>query len=174
MQRMIADLLDFSKAQAGTFNLEKVPVSVQSVVFEALEAVNLKTREKSIQFTVEIPTGTSDVFGDHRRLVQVLWNLLGNSIKFTPCGGTIHVVASQAESFTKFSVKDSGPSLAPAEIPKVFDRFWQSAKTSELGTGLGLAITKGIVEAHQGKIWVESTASMTKACTTILVATSFN
>lgn len=156
MLRMIEDLLDFSKAQAGTFNLEKKSVPVRPFIFEALEVVALKAKEKNIQISADVGIDIHDVSGDRRRLVQVLWNLLGNAVKFTAEGGRIRVTARQIQDFVQFTVKDSGPGLSPTEIPKVFNKFWQAAKTAELGTGLGLAIAKGIIQAHDGKIWVES------------------
>lgn len=156
MEQMISDLLDFSKAQAGTFTLQQAPISVSSLLDTALETMADRLSAKRIRLHIDYLPSTVMIYGDHRRLVQVLWNLIGNAIKFTPENGKIKVSATVSGDDVCLSVSDSGPGLTRDELPKVFDQFWQSAKTAQLGTGLGLAIAKGIVDAHRGKIWVES------------------
>jgi signal transduction histidine kinase len=93
---------------------------------------------------------------DRPRILQVLSNLIGNSIKFTPQGGAITVRAELGGSEARFSVTDSGSGIAPDELSHIFERFWQARRAARTGAGLGLAIAKGIVEAHRGKIWAES------------------
>jgi signal transduction histidine kinase len=93
---------------------------------------------------------------DRHRVGQVLSNLLSNAIKFTRHGGRIAVSAWHRDNTIVVSVSDEGPGILREDLPKVFDRFWQAEKTKRLGTGLGLSIAKGIVEAHGGKIWVNS------------------
>ena len=91
------------------------------------------------------------------RIQQVLSNLVGNAIKFTPPGGRIVVSAEAlAEPAVRFAVVDSGPGIAPEQLPHVFGRYWQANPADRRGIGLGLAIAKGLVEAHGGRIWVES------------------
>jgi signal transduction histidine kinase len=97
------------------------------------------------------------VWGDRDRLLQVFDNLIGNAIKFTRPGGTITVGAVSIDHEVVFWVADTGHGIAPENLPRVFDRFWQATKTGRHGAGLGLPITKGIVEAHGGRIWAEST-----------------
>jgi signal transduction histidine kinase len=87
----------------------------------------------------------------------VFGNLIGNAIKFTPRAGSIRVAAECRGEEALFSVADSGPGIEPQELAHVFDRFWQAQRTARLGTGLGLTIAKALVEAHGGRIWVEST-----------------
>jgi signal transduction histidine kinase len=93
---------------------------------------------------------------DRERFFQVLSNLIGNAIKFTPEGGTITVRTELQRNELLFTVSDSGPGIAPAELPHVFNRYWQARSERRLGSGLGLYIAKGIIEAHGGRIWVEA------------------
>jgi signal transduction histidine kinase len=100
-----------------------------------------------------------DVWVDRERLLQVFENLIGNAMKFTQSGGRITVGAEVSQQEVHFWVKDTGAGISPEDLPHVFDRFWQAAAgAGRLGAGLGLSITKGIVEAHGGRIWVERTA----------------
>jgi CheY-like chemotaxis protein len=94
---------------------------------------------------------------DGQRIGQVLANLLGNAVKFTPEGGAIHISARQQEGSIVIAVADTGSGIAPDDIPRLFERYWQGEKNKSTGVGLGLAIARGIVETHGGKIWVEST-----------------
>jgi signal transduction histidine kinase len=94
--------------------------------------------------------------GDHDRLVQVLSNLLGNAIKFTPEGGNVRVHVSRTGDQVVASVADTGIGIKPTDLPHVFERFWRADGSSTKGAGLGLSIAHGIIEAHGGKIWAES------------------
>lgn len=156
MDKLIDDLLDFSKVQAGTFSIEKRAVRIKSLIHDAADVFlkELKSKEQKIILRCEdsIPL----LSADDRRLTQVIWNLLGNAIKYTPKYGTIEVCVLNQNNELRIEVKDSGPGLAKEELTKVFDQFWQAQKTATLGAGLGLSIAKGIVQAHGGKIWVES------------------
>jgi signal transduction histidine kinase len=107
------------------------------------------------------------VWGDRERIVQVFENLIGNAVKFTPAGGVVSLGATSRESDTVFWVADTGPGIPSEVVPHLFDRFWQANRADNRGAGLGLAIVKGIVEAHGGRIWVESKPG---AGTTILFA----
>lgn len=156
MQRLISDLLDFGKLEARAFSVKKRPISVQSVINTALESLSGKVEEKKMRLNIEVPPKIPDILGDNDRLVQVLWNLIGNAIKFTPKNGNISVSVRHEAGFVKFTITDNGPGIETKDLAKVFDQFWQAKKTAALGTGLGLSIAKGIVEAHNGKIWVES------------------
>lgn len=93
---------------------------------------------------------------DQQRIAQALLNLVGNAIKFTEVGGCIHLSALELKDGVKFSVTDTGPGISEQDLPKIFDRYWQAKRSKTLSAGLGLSIAKGIVEAHDGKIWVES------------------
>jgi signal transduction histidine kinase len=96
------------------------------------------------------------VLADHDRLLQVFENLIGNATKFTAAGGRITVGGAPREGEVLFWVADTGQGIAPTEAPRVFDRFWQVRKSRRGGAGLGLAVVKGVVEAHGGRVWLES------------------
>ena len=106
---------------------------------------------------VEVPDDLPDVWGDQHRLLQILENLVGNAIKFTPAQGHITVGAASREGEVLFWIADTGSGISADGLPHVFDPFWQARKGTRQGAGLGLPITRGIVEAHGGRIWVEST-----------------
>ena len=97
------------------------------------------------------------MWADRDRLLQIFENLVGNSLKFTGGGGSITVAAEVREKELLFSVRDSGMGIRPEHLPHLFDRFWQARRVERQGAGLGLQIVKCIVEAHGGRIWVEST-----------------
>jgi signal transduction histidine kinase len=110
----------------------------------------------SLELHVDVDRDVA-VWGDRDRLLQVFDNLIGNAIKFTTSGGAIRLGAASIDHEVVFWVADTGHGIAPENLPRVFDRFWQATRTGRQGAGLGLPITKGIVEAHGGRIWVEST-----------------
>lgn len=112
--------------------------------------------ERSIELTaqLELPESTP-VFCDRERLLQVFSNLIGNAVKFCNPGDRVAVRATLKDGEVWFSVADTGPGIPPEQAPHIFDRFWSGAHKRG-GTGLGLFIAKGIVEAHEGRIWLES------------------
>jgi len=156
MERLIHDLLDFSKVQEGSLSLEPKEVSVKKITDDIIEPLLLKAKEKSIDLLVNIPESDSLIICDPDRIKQVLNNLIGNAIKFAPKNGKVNLTIQEQDNKFYFSVLDSGPGISNENLLHVFDRFWQEKKTAHLGTGLGLFIAKGIVEAHGGRIWVES------------------
>jgi PAS domain S-box-containing protein len=158
MNRLIQDLLDVAVVEAGQLlKVERERVSTADLAREAVETEAPLASSHSVDLRLEVGQGVPDVWGDRHRLLQVFENLIGNALKFTPEGGCITVVAASRDKQVVFSVADTGPGITPESLPHVFDRFWQaSARAARLGAGLGLPITKGIVEAHEGHIWVES------------------
>jgi PAS domain S-box-containing protein len=156
MQRLISDLLDFGKANSGHLSVRKLPVAVEAVIEAALESLSPRALAKSLKIELEVQESLPLLLGDSERLIQVLWNLLGNAIKFTPNGGEIKIGAHLEEARVHFCVSDSGPGISEADQKSIFEKFWQVQKASSLGTGLGLAIAKDIVEVHGGVIWVTS------------------
>jgi signal transduction histidine kinase len=156
MNRLIGDLLDVASIEAGRLFVEPRSEPVRPMLQEALAACRDQAREKSL--TVEQSNGSVeiDVVCDRERVLQVLGNLIGNAIKFTPDGGSVRVNAEQLDAEVLFSVRDSGIGVSPKQLPHVFDRFWQATPKARLGSGLGLTIAKGVVEALGGRIWVES------------------
>lgn len=155
MSRMISDLLDFSKMQAGTFGVDKVLADAHKIVTAGIEPHLKRAKDKNIQWQINIPDQLPRFSCDQSRMTQVLWNLVGNAVKFSPDQGTISVWVEADDAIIRWHVKDEGPGLAAHEAEKIFERFWQAEKTANLGTGLGLSIARGIVEAHGGKIWVD-------------------
>ena len=155
MDRLINDLLDVSKIEAGTLSVAPRPISASGVVQETQDAFAALAKERRITFTCEAEP-MPDIAADHDRLLQVLSNLVGNAFKFTPPGGRVSLFAAAVENHVRFSVEDTGPGIAAADLPRIFDRFWQKQRATRSGAGLGLAIAKAIVTAHRGEIWAES------------------
>lgn len=156
MQSLISDLLDFAKMQSSTFALELSDESPNEIVLQVVDSFKELARQKEITVQVDLPTEIKRVACDQGRIVQVLSNLIGNSVKFTSKGGKITVSAKNQGQNLLMSVADTGPGMTPEQLPLVFDRFWQAENTKKLGSGLGLSIAKGIITAHGGDIWVES------------------
>jgi PAS domain S-box-containing protein len=155
MMRLVQDLLDVSLMEAGQLVVEKARVSASELVVEAAESQ--KWIATAVDLQIDVSRGTDEVWGDRDRLLQVFENLIGNAIRFTPPGGHITVGAESREHEVIFWVADDGSGIAPDGLPHLFERFWQATKGDRRGAGLGLPIVKGIVEAHGGHIWVEST-----------------
>ena len=107
---------------------------------------------------LQIETGLRQVKADPERIQQTLSNLVGNSIKFSSTGSKIVVIARSNPEGVVISVVDNGNGIPADQLPRVFDRYWQSSRTDRQGAGLGLAIAKGIIDSHGGRIWIESKA----------------
>jgi len=133
-------------------------VAVDHLIADSATAQKPLASAASLEFRLDVAKDLPDVWGDRERLHQVLENLIGNAVKFTKPGGHVTVGASEKDSAVLFWVTDTGPGIAVEHLPHVFERFWQARKDRRSGAGLGLPIVKGIVEAHGGRIWVESTA----------------
>ena len=156
MGRLIGDLLDVMRFEAGRLALETEEVTVSSVLTHAEENIRHAAAEGGIVLTVEEPETSLRIRADRGRLAQVFANLLGNAVKFTPRGGRVTLRARRDGNEVVFEVSDTGPGVSPENQTHLFDRFWQARRTDRRGVGLGLAISKGIVEAHGGRIWVIS------------------
>ena len=155
METLLNDLLDISRIEARTFATARRLVDLQALLGEARDALEGHAREKGVTLDINVPTAALSVMGDAPRLMQVLSNLVGNAIKFTPVGGTVTVGVRVLESEVEVCVQDDGPGVPDEQLTHIFDRFWQADRT-RVGAGLGLPISKGIVEAHGGRIWAES------------------
>ena len=156
MNRLIHDLLDASALEAGRLSIVSRPESVTKIVTSAVGMRAREARAMSLTLETELAEPLPAVSADLGRVGQVIGNLLTNAIKFTERGGRIVVRSRAAPPFVEISVSDTGPGIPHEEQARVFDRFWQSRRTAGRGTGLGLAIARGIVEAHGGRIWLES------------------
>jgi signal transduction histidine kinase len=156
MRILLTDLLDFAKIQSGTFTVETHEDSVIRLAGSVIESLRLLAESKRQTIETDLPAGLPVVAMDPNRIGQVMSNLLGNAIKFTPDGGTIRIAARQHGQEVIVSVADTGPGISSEHLPRVFDWFWQAQRSKHMGSGLGLSIAKGIVEAHHGRIWAES------------------
>jgi signal transduction histidine kinase len=156
MYRLIHDLLDVAAIEEGQLHVTRSSLSAGVLVNDALELLRPLAAAKRIDLVTELPSALPPVIADRERLLQVFSNLGGNAIKFTPKEGRVEIRATGGDAAVEFTVRDTGPGIAPDELPHVFDRFWQLEKTARGGVGLGLAIAKAIVEAHGGDIRVES------------------
>ena len=156
MMRLIRDLLDVSSIEAGRLSIERRPEDVAPIVERAVQMFSRASAERSVPIYEDVPPGLPPVSGDAVRLLQVLANLVGNAVKFT-AHGKITVGAEAGEDHVVMSVTDTGPGIPREDLPYIFDRFWHAQREARTqGSGLGLAIAKGIVEAHGGRISVES------------------
>jgi signal transduction histidine kinase len=158
MNRLIQDLLSISRIEAGRLTLEARQTDVATLVSEALDMLRPLAAERTCRLESEVPSDLPPVHADSARVLQVLSNLVGNAIKFTPQGGRIVIGTKRVGEKVLFSVADTGPGIPAEKLPHIFDRFWQANHADRRGIGLGLAIAKGIVEAHGEQIWVVSEA----------------
>jgi signal transduction histidine kinase len=157
---LINDLLDLSKIESGKIELNSARVSLGGLLHEVVEALRPIAAEKPIELALTTPEPSTLVWADRDKITQVLTNLIGNAIKFTPPRGRVMISAvSNDADWVRVSVSDTGPGIPTDEHERVFDKFYQVAQiggSKPKGTGLGLAISKTLVELHGGKIWVES------------------
>jgi signal transduction histidine kinase len=156
MNRLIQDLLSISRIESGRLGVDARPTDVAALVEEAMDMLRPIAAEQSCRLDTEVATGLPAVQADAARVLQVLSNLVGNAIKFTPKGGRIVIGASRVGGKVLCSVTDTGPGIPAEQLPHIFDRFWQARHADRRGIGLGLAIAKGIVEAHGEQIWAVS------------------
>jgi PAS domain S-box-containing protein len=157
-KRLIQDMLDVQRIEGGYFSVDPRPESVIPLVEEAIEPMHALAAEKSIRLETRLDRTSGPALCDRGRIVQVLHNLVGNAIKFAPEGGEVVVEAAPSDPQVRFAVGDNGPGIAPEHLPHVFERHWQApTNVIRRGSGLGLFIVKTIVEAHEGRTWVQST-----------------
>jgi signal transduction histidine kinase len=156
MDRLVKNLLDASRIEADRLHVDKQRHNVVDVLSQAMDVLVPVAAEKSQQLSCSAPDAALSISCDRDRIYQVLSNLVGNAIKFSPEGSTIQLVVVARDAEIEFQVSDAGPGVSPADLPQIFDRYWQAAGETRRGLGLGLAIAKGIVQAHGGRIWADS------------------
>ncbi|HVY29645.1 MAG TPA: ATP-binding protein [Polyangiaceae bacterium] len=157
LDRLIQDLLEVARIEAGAFGLKCEPLRVSALVVDVAESNRLFAAESSVQLVVDAESdGSVELLGDRDRLLQAFDNLLGNAIKFTPPGGTVVVRMRARAAEVELSVTDTGPGIPEAELPHLFERYWQGQNADGRGAGIGLSIVKEIVEAHGGRIAVQT------------------
>jgi signal transduction histidine kinase len=161
MTSLLGDLLEVSRIEAGGLPLERAACAADDLVVEAVEQQRTLADERGVALHAEVAPGLGPVSVDRERVHRVFANLLGNALKFTARGGAIVVRATADEGgWVRVAVADNGPGVPPDHLPRLFDRYWQARADNQGGAGLGLAIVKGIVEAHGGRVWVESTVGV--------------
>ncbi len=163
MNRLICDLMDVASLDAGRLSVVPVSQNVTVLVRETMDAFQPPATAQGITLTSETGPGVGAVDLDHNRMLQVLANLLGNALKFTPSGGKVSLRVEAYDEFVQFVVRDTGEGIAADRLGQVFERFFQTHANDRRGLGLGLYIAKSIVDAHGGKIWAESTPGVGSA-----------
>jgi two-component system phosphate regulon sensor histidine kinase PhoR len=159
LARLTDDLLKLSKMDADRLDLEIRRISVTPFVQSCVETTQRSAAEKDLRMSVNLQESVPDIAADRRRLAEVLQNLLDNAIQYTPSGGQIMVSTSANGDEVTFTVSDTGIGIPQADQPRIFERFYRVdvARSREVGgTGLGLSIAKHLVDAHGGRIWVDS------------------
>jgi signal transduction histidine kinase len=156
MNRLIQDLLDVARIEADRLSLRREQLDAARIAHEAVEMNASLAAARSLTLKCGMCEPRAPIFADHDRIIQVLSNLIGNAIKYTPEGGAIEVRVVSIEDGAQISVSDTGPGIGPENLSRLFQPFWQSQPGSLDGAGLGLTIARGIVEAHGGTIRAES------------------
>lgn len=157
---MVNDILDISKLEAGAMTLSRKPTALGALIGEIVELMKVQAASYKVQLSADVPAGFPDVDVDGDLLRRVITNLAGNSLKFTPEGGSVTIRAALDSGGTRVSVVDTGCGIPKDKIKHMFSKFFQVEESKGLarkrGTGLGLTVCKQVVEAHGGRIWVES------------------
>ena len=159
LTRLITDLLDVSKIEAGKMSLRRRSVDLHSIIRKAKKYFEAQANEKSIELNACLTDSPLKLFVDDDKITQIFNNLLSNAIRFTNKGGKITILVEEKDDFIECRVTDTGIGIAEKDIPKLFTKFQQLGRvegSGYKGTGLGLVIVKGLVEKHGGRIWIES------------------
>jgi signal transduction histidine kinase len=157
MRRLIEDLLDVTRLEGGKqLPIDPAPLEVRPLLQEMYELFKTQAAASSIALQWDASDDVPPVHADRHRVTQVLSNLIGNAMKFTPPGGRVVYRATPRNGHVLFLVSDTGPGIPHKNLKDIFNPYWQAKRTARLGAGLGLPIAKGIVEAHGGRIWAES------------------
>jgi signal transduction histidine kinase len=158
MDHLIGDLLEAGRIDAGrTLRVSPAPLALTSVLAQVCAEVQAGARAKGQILECDVPDSLPEVQADRERVAQVITNLVANAAKFTPRGGRIRVSAKVNAEEVEVAVSDSGPGISADDQLHVFEPYWQAKTTASLGCGLGLKIARAIVDAHGGRLWVEST-----------------
>lgn len=159
LSRLVDDLQELSRVESGAYELTLRPVTLSDVVQTVSKRLSLSLTEKRLNLTPSLPAGLPPLLADEDRLIQILTNLLGNAIQYTPAGGAITVSARLEEGQVQVSVQDTGVGIPAEHLAHIFDRFYRVDKSRSRqygGSGIGLTIVRYLVEAHGGRIWAES------------------
>lgn len=160
LARLVDDLQEISRVEAHAYQLDLRPLDVASLVRTVAKRLGAPFEEKRVALTLDLPAGLPQILADEDRLIQVLTNLTANALQYTPSDGKVTVSAHRAGDFVRFSLQDTGIGIPHEHLEHIFDRFYRVDKSRSRqaggGSGIGLTIARHLVEAHGGRIWVES------------------
>jgi histidine kinase len=159
MQRLVADLQELSRVEAGAFTLNRQLVSLSTIMDTLVSRIDRQYEEKGVQLETCLAPDLPVIWVDEDRFGQILINLVGNALQYTPSGGKVLLSAERQDKTILISVKDTGIGISPEDLDLVFTRFYRVEKSrsrSMGGSGIGLTIARHLVEAHGGRLWAES------------------
>ena len=159
LQRLVRDLQELSRVESGALTLDRQPVPVPRLVAAVVDRLGRQFAEKEVTLETDVPADLPPVRADEDRIGQVLLNLVGNALQYTPAGGRVVVDVRQEGEVIRLSVQDTGIGIAPEHLPHVFERFYRVDKSRSRaggGSGIGLTIARHLVEAHGGQMWAQS------------------
>jgi signal transduction histidine kinase len=156
MHRLVSDLLDFAMTEAGQLAIEVHPVRITALLAEACAMAEPSAKPRNIRLHRHFPDLELEVSCDGDRILQVVSNLVGNAIKFSPSGSAIAVRMTELDDELIVAVTDDGPGVPASDLPHLFEPYWRADRLDRRGVGLGLPISKAIIESHGGRIWIES------------------
>lgn len=160
LARLVEDLLELSRVEGGAYKLNVQPLNISATVQTIVKRLSSQSESKNITLTVDLASGLPPVLADADRAVQVLTNLIGNAVQYTSEGGKISISAKRLDDEIQISVCDTGIGIPPDHLTHIFDRFYRVDKSRSRqgggGSGIGLTIARALIEAHGGRIWVES------------------
>jgi histidine kinase len=160
LNRLVDDLQELSRVEAGAYELDLRPTQLAPLLETVSKRFRQQFETKRVGLGLNLPAGLPRVLADEHRILQVLSNLTANALQYTPVGGTVTINAARAGESVQITVRDTGAGIAPDHLAQLFDRFYRVDKSRSRaaggGSGIGLTIAKYLVEAHGGKIWVES------------------
>ncbi|MDP2776098.1 MAG: ATP-binding protein, partial [Anaerolineales bacterium] len=160
LNRLVDDLQELSRVEAHAYQLDIRPVGISSLVQTVTKRLKPHAESKRISLDLELAPDLPHILADEDRVVQVLTNLTGNALQYTPAGGRITISSKQVNNEVQIAVRDTGIGIPPEHLSHIFDRFYRVDKSrsrqSGGGSGIGLTISRALIEAHGGRIWVES------------------
>jgi histidine kinase len=160
LQRLVHDLQELSRAEAGSLAMNIQPVDALQLARDAVDWIRPQFEDRGVGFSLQAPTDPLPIRGDYDRIRQVLLNLLGNALQYTPQSGQVTVIIQREPDHVHFQIMDTGIGIAPENLERIFQRFYRVDKSRSRasgGSGIGLTVASHIIRALNGKIWAEST-----------------
>jgi signal transduction histidine kinase len=158
MNRWISALLELASIESGETSLFRTPIEARAVIHAAVDQLAHAAATKDVRLAAEVRNDPGLISVDRERMLQILAELIGNAIKFTPAGGRVTVAADRVDGLTVFSVSDTGPGIPPDQQPRLLDSYWETRRRLGARAGLGLPIARSLVEAHGGTLRCDSPA----------------